>query len=96
MNIIIHAIGPYLHTCSTSLLVLQGIIPGAGDIANALLNYTLVLRPSKEADLPDWLVRQMGFNNAVSAGVGFVPFVGDLVSLQFLRMLFQTGLKREG
>ena len=29
--------------------------------------------------IPGWLLRQMLLNNAVSAAVGFVPFIGDLV-----------------
>lgn len=28
--------------------------------------------------IPDWLVRRMLVNNAVSAGLGFVPFIGDV------------------
>jgi hypothetical protein len=55
-----------------------GIIPGAGDVVNALLNYFLVVRKAKKADIPDWLLRRMLFNNAVSAGIGFVPFAGDV------------------
>jgi hypothetical protein len=55
-----------------------GIIPGAGDVANIALNYTLVLRPAKKLDIPQSLEAHMFFNNAVSAGVGFVPIVGDV------------------
>ncbi|EPQ30928.1 uncharacterized protein PFL1_01826 [Pseudozyma flocculosa PF-1] len=57
-----------------------GIVPGLGDITAALLNYTLVVKPAKNEidDIPDWLVRQLLFNNAVSAGVGLVPIVGDI------------------
>lgn len=58
-----------------------GIVPGLGDIVNAILNHTLVVNPVKKEyeDRPDWLIRQMMFNNAVSTGVGFVPLVGDVV-----------------
>ena len=56
-----------------------GLVPIAGDVANALINYVLVVRKARKADLPDWLVARMLFNNAVSAGVGFVPFVGDVL-----------------
>lgn len=50
-----------------------------GDAADALLNYTLVVKPARsKAELPDWLYRQMLFNNAVSAGVGLVPLAGDI------------------
>jgi len=57
-----------------------GLIPGAGDVADAVLNYTLVVRPVKNEldDKPDWLIRQMMVNNAVSAGIGLVPLVGDV------------------
>ena len=33
--------------------------------------------------LPDWLVHRMLFNNAVSAGVGLVPIVGDIILASF-------------
>ncbi|KAL7279178.1 hypothetical protein ACG7TL_007018 [Trametes sanguinea] len=56
-----------------------GIIPGAGDVADATLNYVLVVRKAKQAEIPDWLVRKMLLNNAVSAVVGFIPFAGDIV-----------------
>ncbi|RSH86978.1 hypothetical protein EHS25_003466 [Saitozyma podzolica] len=55
-----------------------GIIPGAGDIADATLNYCLVVRPAKKLDIPQALLTKMLFNNAVSAGVGLVPLVGDV------------------
>lgn len=58
-----------------------GIVPGLGDLVNALLNHTLVVRPVKKEldEFPDWLIRQMIVNNAISTGVGFVPLVGDVV-----------------
>jgi hypothetical protein len=49
------------------------------DVADAALNYFLVLRPSKKAELPSWLVSQMVGNNVVSAGVGVIPLVGDVL-----------------
>lgn len=48
----------------------SGIIPGLGDITDAILNYTLVVKPARKLDIPDNLVTHMLFNNAVSAGVG--------------------------
>ncbi|KAI0775238.1 hypothetical protein BD413DRAFT_611564 [Trametes elegans] len=60
-----------------------GIIPGAGDVADATLNYVLVVRKAKQAEIPGWLLRQMLVNNAISAGVGFIPFVGDVVLAMF-------------
>jgi len=56
-----------------------GLVPIAGDVVNAALNYFLVVRKARKADLPDWLVTRMLFNNAVSVGVGLVPIVGDLL-----------------
>ena len=56
-----------------------GIIPGAGDVADATLNYVLVVRKARQAEIPGWLLRKMLANNAVSAGVGLVPVVGDIV-----------------
>jgi len=58
---------------------LIGLIPIAGDIVDASLNYLLVVKKARKAELPDWLVARMLFNNAVSAGVGLVPIVGDLL-----------------
>lgn len=60
-----------------------GIIPGAGDIADASLNYLLVVRKARQAELPSWLVRRMLMNNAVSAAVGLVPFAGDVILAAF-------------
>ena len=47
-------------------------------MTNALLNYTLVYRPAKKLELPSDLQHRMLFNNAVSAGVGFIPLAGDV------------------
>jgi len=60
-----------------------GIIPGAGDVADIALNYYLVVSKAREADLPGWLVRRMMLNNSISALVGLVPFVGDIILAQF-------------
>ncbi|KAI9637103.1 uncharacterized protein MKK02DRAFT_45814 [Dioszegia hungarica] len=55
-----------------------GIIPGAGDVVNGLLNYNLVVKPAKKLDLPSDLVTRMMFNNAISIGMGVVPLIGDV------------------
>ncbi|CAE6363650.1 unnamed protein product [Rhizoctonia solani] len=60
-----------------------GIIPGAGDAADAALNYFLVVRKARQAEIPGWLLRKMLANNAVSAGVGLIPVVGDIVLAAF-------------
>ncbi|KJA14691.1 hypothetical protein HYPSUDRAFT_194879 [Hypholoma sublateritium FD-334 SS-4] len=60
-----------------------GLIPLAGDVADALLNYLLVVRPARRADIPGWLLRRMLLNNAVSAGVGTIPIAGDVALAMF-------------
>lgn len=50
-----------------------------GDIADLSLNYLLVVRKARQADIPSWLLRQMLLNNIISAGVGFIPFIGDII-----------------
>lgn len=60
-----------------------GIIPGAGDVADATLNYFLVVRKARQAEIPGWLLQKMLVNNAISAGVGFIPVVGDVVLAAF-------------
>jgi len=60
-----------------------GIIPGAGDVADVSLNYLLVVRKARKADLPPWLVRKMLANNAASALMGLIPFAGDVALAAF-------------
>lgn len=60
-----------------------GIIPGAGDVADVTLNYLLVVRKARQAELPAWLVRRMLLNNAISALSGLVPVAGDIVMAVF-------------
>ncbi|KAG1729846.1 uncharacterized protein EDB91DRAFT_1059800 [Suillus paluster] len=60
-----------------------GMIPGAGDVADVALNYYLVVRKARQAELPAWLVQRMLLNNAVSALSGLVPVAGDIVMAVF-------------
>ncbi|GAA5839912.1 hypothetical protein JCM9279_005205 [Rhodotorula babjevae] len=60
-----------------------GLIPGAGDIAQFLLGYSLVLAKCKQAELPASLVQRMLFNQLVGLGIGLVPLVGDLALAVF-------------
>ncbi|KAJ7628525.1 hypothetical protein FB45DRAFT_794367 [Roridomyces roridus] len=60
-----------------------GVIPGAGDVADASLNYFLVVRKARKADLPPWLVRKMLTTNAASALMGLIPFAGDVALAAF-------------
>ncbi|GAA6011070.1 hypothetical protein JCM10207_005485 [Rhodosporidiobolus poonsookiae] len=55
-----------------------GLIPGAGDVAQFLLGYMLVLRKCKEAELPFTLAQRMTFNQTVGLGIGLIPLVGDI------------------
>jgi len=56
-----------------------GLIPVVGDVADASVNYLLVVRKARQAELPDWLVRRMLVNNAISIAVGLIPLAGDVV-----------------
>ncbi|KZO96572.1 hypothetical protein CALVIDRAFT_480969 [Calocera viscosa TUFC12733] len=60
-----------------------GLVPGAGDVADAALNYFLVVKKARQAEIPRWLVERMLLNNAISAGIGFVPIVGDIALATF-------------
>ncbi|CAA7266808.1 unnamed protein product [Cyclocybe aegerita] len=85
------------------------LIPIVGDVVDASLNYLLVVRKARKADIPNWLLRRMLFNNAVSAGVSLIPIAGDLVLAmykansrnaalleEFLRIRGDEFLKRGG
>ncbi|KAG8853983.1 hypothetical protein FRB96_007846 [Tulasnella sp. 330] len=56
-----------------------GLVPVVGDFSDAALNYLLIIRIARKADIPDWLLSKMLANNAVSMGIGLVPFVGDIL-----------------
>ncbi|CAE6344227.1 unnamed protein product [Rhizoctonia solani] len=73
-----------------------GIIPGAGDVADAALNYFLVVRKARQAEIPPWLLRKMLANNAVSAGVGFIPLVGDVILAAYKANSRNAALLEEG
>jgi len=57
---------------------LLSLIPLVGDVADVILNYRLIIRKAMQADIPPWLLRKMFFNNAVSAGISFIPVIGDI------------------
>lgn len=59
------------------------LIPVVGDVTDASLNYFLVVRKARKADLPPWLINRMMVNNAFSLAVSFIPFAGDLVLAVF-------------
>lgn len=60
-----------------------GIVPGAGNAADAALNYLLVVRKAKQANIPDWLLTKMIMNNAVSVAISLVPVAGDVALAMF-------------
>jgi len=60
-----------------------GIVPAAGNVADATLNYYLVIRKARQAELPSWLVRRMLVNNAVAILSGLVPVAGDVIMAVF-------------
>ncbi|KAL4401390.1 hypothetical protein ACI68E_001029 [Malassezia pachydermatis] len=59
---------------------LIGLIPFVGDAVDALLSYNLIVKKAKQIDdIPKELVNRMVANNVVSAGVGMIPLVGDVI-----------------
>ncbi|TFY82132.1 hypothetical protein EWM64_g1884 [Hericium alpestre] len=56
-----------------------GIVPGAGDAADAALGYILIIRKARKADVPTWLVQRMLINLAIATSIGLVPIVGDVL-----------------
>ena len=51
-----------------------GVIPGVGDVVDATLNYTLIVRPATELDIPKDLLAKMLANIAISAAFGSVGY----------------------
>lgn len=76
-----HYLDKGFHICGMRFgwTVIIGLIPVAGDIVDATLNYTLVVRKARQAEIPGWLLRKMLLNNAVSSACGFVPIAGDVI-----------------
>ena len=54
------------------------LIPIFGSVADAFLNYYLVIRKARKANIPDWLQAKMILNSSIGVGASFVPFVGDI------------------
>ncbi|KAG6900689.1 hypothetical protein C0993_005000 [Termitomyces sp. T159_Od127] len=80
-----HYLDKGFHVCGLRFgwTFLIGLIPVVGDVVNAWLNYYFVIRKAQQADLPSWLLQQMHLNNVISAAVGCVPFIGDVVIAVF-------------
>lgn len=57
-----------------------GLIPGAGDALMLLISFRIVWL-GKSLGMPKALVAQMVKNSAIDFGLGFVPFIGDLIDV---------------
>ena len=57
-----------------------GLIPGAGDAVMLLISLRIVWL-GKSLGMPKALVAQMVKNSAIDFGLGFVPFIGDLIDV---------------
>lgn len=57
-----------------------GLIPGAGDALMLFVSLRIVWL-GKSLGMPKALVAQMVKNSAVDFGLGFIPFVGDIVDV---------------
>ncbi|VEL98752.1 uncharacterized protein DUF4112 [Alteromonas sp. 76-1] len=57
-----------------------GLIPGAGDALMLLVSLRIVWL-GKSLGMPSALVAQMVKNSAIDFGLGFVPFIGDIVDV---------------
>ena len=57
-----------------------GLIPGAGDALMLLVSLRIVWL-GKSLGMPSALVVQMVKNSAIDFGLGFVPFIGDIVDV---------------
>lgn len=59
---------------------LVGLIPGAGDALMLFVSLRIVWL-GKSLGMPKALIAQMVKNSAIDFGLGFVPFVGDIVDI---------------
>lgn len=57
-----------------------GLIPGAGDAIMLFVSLRIVWL-GKSLGMPKALVAQMVKNSAIDLGLGFIPFVGDIVDV---------------
>lgn len=57
-----------------------GLIPGAGDALMLFVSLRIVWL-GKSLGMPSALVAQMVKNSAIDFGLGFIPFIGDLIDV---------------
>ncbi|KAH9959609.1 hypothetical protein BC827DRAFT_1268673 [Russula dissimulans] len=55
------------------------IVPVVGDALNLALGYFLVVRQARKSKIPYSLTRRMMLNLAISASIGLVPGIGDIL-----------------
>jgi len=60
-----------------------GLVPGAGEILMLLAQSGIVLWAVSRHDLPPVLAARMLINVAIDAGIGSIPFIGDLFDFVF-------------
>ena len=59
-----------------------GLIPGAGDALMLFVSLRIVWL-GKSLGMPKALIAQMVKNSAIDFGLGFIPFVGDIVDILY-------------
>ncbi|MGB0565304.1 MAG: DUF4112 domain-containing protein [Alteromonas macleodii] len=57
-----------------------GLVPGAGDALMLFVSLRIVWL-GKSLGMPKALIAQMVKNSAIDFGLGFIPFVGDIVDI---------------
>ncbi|MBA3539473.1 MAG: DUF4112 domain-containing protein [Deltaproteobacteria bacterium] len=62
--------------------ILGFILPGAGDIVGSVMGLYVVVLAARRKVAPIVIARML-LNLAIDAGVGIVPFLGDIVDLGF-------------
>ena len=68
--------------CQFGLAAILGMVPIVGDITSFVLGYKLVTSTAQgiEGGLPESVRAQMVAINMAALGIGFVPFVGDIIN----------------
>ncbi|KAI0287997.1 hypothetical protein BC826DRAFT_873187, partial [Russula brevipes] len=59
------------------------IVPGVGDAVCPVLGYFLVVHQARKAKIPWKLTQRMILNLVVSASIGLVPGIGDILLASF-------------
>ncbi|CAD6585355.1 MAG: hypothetical protein CYPHOPRED_003060 [Cyphobasidiales sp. Tagirdzhanova-0007] len=80
-----HLLDKGFHICGLRFgwTFMVGLIPVVGDVADAYLGYTLVIKQAKKADIPDNLLTKMQLNTLLATGIGMIPLIGDIIMATF-------------